>query len=34
MKGASNENLPAWQQVVLIWHAKIVIARMKKECVL
>jgi hypothetical protein len=34
MKGASNENLPAWQQVVLIWRAKTAIARMKKECVL
>lgn len=34
MKGASNEKLPAWQQVGLIWHAKTAIARMKKECVL
>lgn len=29
-----KKNLPAWQQVVLIWRAKTAIARMKKECVL
>ena len=29
-----KKNLPAWQQVVLIWRVKTAIARMKKECVL